>query len=188
MDKKAVVIYTSKRGSTKQYAEWIHEELSKICECDLFAFEESKKINLYEYDLIIYGGWIRGSGIVNFDVLRSRLDGELLDKMIVFGAGVANETPENYMQVWSLNIGKIDPKNKHKAILYILGGRYDPAKVTGFDGMLMKISKKVMLSGATASASEAAMLMKDRIENGCDLVKRENIDALIKDAKKKLNL
>ena len=93
MDKKAVVIYTSKRGSTKQYAEWIHEELSKLCECDIFAFEDSKKVNLYEYDLIVYGGWIRGSGIVNFDVLRSRLDGELLEK--VFRAQVTHIPYEN---------------------------------------------------------------------------------------------
>ena len=28
-------------------------------------------------------------------------------------------------------------------------------------------------------------MMKDRIDNGCDLVKRENIASLVKDAKKK---
>ena len=183
---KAIVIYSSKRGSTKQYAEWIAEELNKKCECDFVPFKESKQYNLYEYDLIVYGGWIRGSGIVDFDVLSKRLDEELLSKMVVFGCGIADETPDNYMQVWSLNIGKLDPHNECKSVMYILGGRYDPSAVTGLDKMLMGVAKKVMLSGATPDAEGATAKMKDRIENGCDLVKRENINSLVKDCLKKL--
>ena len=184
--KKAIVIYSSKRGSTKQYAEWIAEELNKNCECELVAFKDSKAYNLYEYDLIVYGGWIRGSGIVDFDVFSKRLDEELLSKMVVFGCGIADETPDNYMQVWSLNIGKLDPHNECKSVMYILGGRYDPSAVTGLDKMLMGVAKKVMLSGATPDAEGPAAMMKDRIEKGCDLVKRDNINSLIKDCLKKL--
>ena len=182
--KTAIVIYSSKRGSTQQYAEWIAEELSQDCKCDLMTFAESKGANLYEYDLIVYGGWIRGSGIVDFDNFSKCIDNELLSRMIVFGTGIADETPDNYMQVWSLNIGKIDPRNECKSTMYILAGRYNPAEVTGFDKMLMKIAKKVMLSGATADATDAAAKMKDRIENGCDMVNRDNIKSLIRDCKK----
>lgn len=184
--KKAIVIYSSKRGSTKQYAEWIADELAGDCECELVRFGDSKGYNLYEYDLIVYGGWIRGSGIVDFDNFRKNLDMELLSRMIIFGCGIANETPENYMQVWSLNVGKIDPHNEGKSILYILGGRYDPAQVTGFDGMLMKVCKKVLTSGKTKDGEAEADMMLSRIENGCDLVKKDNIASLIKDCKKKL--
>lgn len=184
---KSIVIYSSKRGSTKQYAEWIAEDLAKTCECEIVPFAESKNINLYEYDLIVYGGWIRGSGIVDFDNMRNRLDGELLDKMIVFGVGIANQTADNYAQVWSLNIGKIDPKNEHRTMMYILDGRYDPAAVTGFDAFLMKIVKKVLKSGSTKDASDDAEKMKSRIENGIDMVKRDNINSLIKDCLKIIN-
>ena len=184
--KKAIVIYSSKRGSTQQYAEWIAEDLKNTCECDLVAFKDIKPYNLYEYDLIVYGGWIRGSGIVDFDNLSKQIDEELLSKMIVFGCGIANETPENYMQVWSLNVGKIDPRNDCKSVLYILGGRYDPAKVTGFDGMLMKVCKKVLTSGKVDGAKDEANQMLDRIENGCDLVNRNNIKSLVKDCIKVL--
>ena len=183
---KVLIIYSSKRGSTEQYAKWLHESLSEACDATLVPFSESKKIDLYDYDLIVYGGWIRGSGIVDFDVLRKRLDGELLEKMIVFGVGVANPSAENYAQVWSINLGKIDPKNQHKTIMYILDGRYDPNNIDGLDGFLMKIMKKVLKSGSTKSASKEADMMEDRLVNGCDLVKRENLDSLIKDCKKKL--
>lgn len=183
---KTLIIYSSKRGSTEQYAKWLFESLSEFTDCTLSTYAESKQYDLYDYDLIVYGGWIRGSGIVDFDNLRKKLDGELLDKMIVFGVGIANQSAENYAQVWSINIGKIDPKNEHKTLLYILDGRYDPENLDGLDGFLMKIMKKVLKSGSTKSASKEADMMENRLVNGCDLVKRENLDSLIKDCKKKL--
>lgn len=185
--KKAIVIYSSKRGSTQQYAEWIAEDLAKDCECTLTTYKDIKAHNLYEYDLIVYGGWIRGSGIVDFDNLSKTLEPELLSKMIIFGCGVANETPDNYMQVWSLNVGKIDPHNECKSVLYILGGRYDPEKVTGFDKALMKVCKKVLTSGKVESAAEETNQMLDRIENGCDLVNCDNLKSLLKDCRKVLD-
>lgn len=179
---KAIVIYTSKRGSTAQYAEWIAEDLG----CSAVPLSDAKSINLYEYDCIIYGGWIRGSGIVDFDRFARMLDDELLSRLIVFGVGFADETAENYAQVWGYSIGKIDPKNEKKAILYILGGRYDPAAVRGADKFMMKIMRTVLVSGSTNDAKREANKIKDRIDKGVDLVKRENIDSLVRDAKKKL--
>ena len=181
---KAIVIYTSKRGSTKQYAEWIAEDLG--CEAVAFSDPRMKDINLYEYDCIIYGGWIRGSGIVNFDKFGKLLDDELMQKLIVFGVGMADETADNYAQVWGYSIGKLDPKNENRSILYILGGRYDPSAVQGMDKFLMKVMKTVLISGSTPDAKSRANFMKDRIENGVDMVFRDNIRSLVKDARKKL--
>ena len=184
MSKKAIVIYTSKRGSTKQYAEWIAEDLG--CEAVAFSDTRMKEINLYEYDCIIYGGWIRGSGIVDFDKFGKLLDDELMQKLIVFGVGMADETADNYAQVWGYSIGKLDPKNENRSILYILGGKYDPASVQGMDKFLMKVMKTVLISGSTPDAKSRANFMKDRIENGVDMVFRDNIQSLVKDARKKL--
>ena len=62
---KSIVIYTSKRGSTKQYAEWIAEDLG----CRAVPLDDVLKegMDLHGYGCVIYGGWIRGSGIVDFD-------------------------------------------------------------------------------------------------------------------------
>lgn len=179
---KSIVIYTSKRGSTKQYAEWIAEDL----ECRALPLSDAGDINLYEYDCIIYGGWIRGSGIVDFDKFARMLDDELMRRLIVFGVGFADETAENYAQVWGYSIGKIDPKNENKSIMYILGGKYDPSAVTGMDKFMMKIMRSVLLSGSTPEAKVQANKIRDRIDNGIDMVRRENIASLVRDAKKKL--
>lgn len=183
---KAVVIYSSKRGSTRQYAQWIAEELG--CEALALADPRVKDINLYEYDCIIYGGWIRGSGIVDFDRFGKMLDSELMQRLIVFGTGIADETAENYAQVWGYSIGRLDPKNENRAILYILGGRYDPASVTGLDRFLMKVMRTVLLSGSTPDAKGRADFMKERIDSGVDMVSRDNIASLVRDARRKLGL
>ena len=182
---KAIVIYTSKRGSTRQYAEWIAEDLG----CEAVDFSDLRRsgsyaVNLYEYDCIIYGGWIRGSGIVDFDKFGKMLDAELMQRLIVFGVGFADETPENYMQVWTFSIGKLDPHNENKSILYILGGRYDPSAVAGADKMMMKVMRSVLISGSTPEAKMQAKKIRNRIDNGIDMVSRDNIASLVRDARK----
>ena len=184
--RKSIVIYTSKRGSAKQYAEWIAEDLG--CESKALSDVIRSGIDLYEYGCIVYGGWIRGSGIVDFDKFAKLLDDSLMDRLIVFGVGFADETPENYAQVWGYSIGRIDPKNEHRILMYILGGRYDPAAVTGFDRFLMKTMRTVLLSGSTVDAKSQANKMKERIDCGCDLVSRGNIESLVRDARRLQNV
>ena len=164
--KKYIVIYTSKRGSTKQYAEWIAEDLG----CEALPLSDAQRLDLHEYDCVIYGGWIRGSGIVNFDKFAKMLDADIMDHLLVFGVGFADETADNYAQVWGYSLGKIDPKNEHRVLMYILGGRYDPAAVTGLDRFLMKTMRAVLLSGSTKDSKSQANMMKERIDNGCDIM------------------
>lgn len=180
--KEAIVIYTSKRGSTARYAEWIADELG----CTAVPLKAAKGIDLYEYRCIIYGGWIRGSGIVDFDRFGRMLDDELMKRLIVFGVGIADETPENYMQVWSLSIGRLDPRNENRSVLYILGGAFEPAALRGLDKLLIRIMKLVLVSGSTEDARERAFFMKDRLDNGVDLVSRDNICSLLRDARRLL--
>lgn len=179
---KAVVIYSSKRGSTERYARWIADDLG----CEAYPFDRIKEVNLYEYDAIIYGGWIRGSGIVDFDTFKKKwLSKDLYARLIVFGVGIANATPENYMQVYDINYKGLAREGAKNPTLYILSGAYDPEKITGMDKMLMGVMKKVLLSGAKgAGASDDAKDLASRLDNGIDLVKRENIGAIVKEAEK----
>ena len=48
----------------------------------------------------------------------------------------------------------------------------------------MKTMRAVLLSGSTKDSKSQANMMKERIDNGCDMVKRENIESLVKDARK----
>lgn len=180
MDEKAVVLYTSKRGSTREYAEWIAEDLGCEC-CNLKDFD---KATLSEYDLIVYGSWLRGSGIVDYDKLDSYLEGAK-DRTILFVTGVSEYNPANYLQICEINFN--GRENMDQMQLFFCPGRYDPAKIKGLDKMLMGVAKKVLKSGKTEDGAAGADQMIRYIEEGVDLVDRKYTEPILKAAHKILN-
>lgn len=56
---KTAVVFKSKYGSTKKYAQWIAEELS----CDIFERKNVKSDDLEAYDTVIYGGGLYAGGV-----------------------------------------------------------------------------------------------------------------------------
>ena len=87
---KTVVIYKSKHGSTKKYAEWIGEEL----ECPVLSADDFSKKELEDYENIIFGGCVQAGGIMGFDLIKKnmrRLAGKKLGEVQVLTAGAVKE-------------------------------------------------------------------------------------------------
>lgn len=60
-----IVVYKSKYGSTKKYAEWIADTLGT-------ELSDASKINiesLKKFDTIIYGGGLYASGIIGINLI-----------------------------------------------------------------------------------------------------------------------
>lgn len=80
----AIVIYKSKYGSTKTYAQWIAEELN----CSAVDAKSIKADDLLKYDTIIYGGGLYAEVINGITLITKNLD-KLADKKIaVFTTGI----------------------------------------------------------------------------------------------------
>ena len=73
----AIVIYKSKYGSTKQYAQWISKELG----CDAIDAKAVKIDDLLKYDTIIYGGGLYAE-VINGITLITKNTEKLKDKKI----------------------------------------------------------------------------------------------------------
>ena len=65
-----VVVYKSKYGSTKKYAEWIAEELK----CDIFDMKNITVDFLLKYDVIIYGGGLYAEIINGLYIITKNFD------------------------------------------------------------------------------------------------------------------
>lgn len=81
---KPIVIYKSKYGSTKAYAQWIAEELS----CEAIENKGLKAEDLSDYDTIIYGGGLYAEVIAGVTLITkniSKLEGK---KLVVFTTGI----------------------------------------------------------------------------------------------------
>lgn len=80
----AIVLYKSKYGSTKQYAEWIANELG----CDVKDAKGIKINDILDYDTIIYGGGLYAEIINGVSVITKnieKLDGK---KIAIFSTGI----------------------------------------------------------------------------------------------------
>ncbi len=81
---KGLVIYKTKYGSTKQYAQWIGEELG----CRV---AESKEISTYElenYDVIIYGGGLYAEVINGASLITKNIDRLKNKKIAIYTTGI----------------------------------------------------------------------------------------------------
>lgn len=81
---KSIVIYKSKYGSTKAYAEWIASELS----CEAVDAKNIRAEQLADYDAIVYGGGLYAEIIAGVSLITKNID-KLKDKKIaVYTTGI----------------------------------------------------------------------------------------------------
>ena len=80
----AIVIYKSKYGSTKTYAEWIAEELS----CKVVDAKQVKIDDLADYDTIIYGGGLYAEVIAGVTLITKNIEKLKDRKLIVYTTGI----------------------------------------------------------------------------------------------------
>ena len=66
---KTAIIYTSQTGFTKQYAEWLAEEVKGDC----FTIKEAEKKDFSGYDAVVFGGWCFAGTIKNLDWFKGKL-------------------------------------------------------------------------------------------------------------------
>jgi len=79
-----IVIYKSKYGSTKAYAEWIAEEIG----CEAVDAKKIKADMLSDYDTIIYGGGLYAEIISGVTLITKNIDKLAGKKIAVFTTGL----------------------------------------------------------------------------------------------------
>ncbi|EQB87367.1 menaquinone-dependent protoporphyrinogen IX oxidase [Clostridium punense] len=80
-----VVIYQSKYGATKKYAEWLAEELSG----DLLETKKATVEQIEKYDVIILGGGIYATGVAGISFLKKHYNRLKNSKIVVFAVGAS---------------------------------------------------------------------------------------------------
>ncbi len=87
-----IVLYKSKYGSTKQYAEWIAESLG----CKALDAKGVKPESLLAYDTIIYGGGLYAEMIAGLTLLTKNMDILKDKKIAVFSTGITPTDCRDY--------------------------------------------------------------------------------------------
>ena len=117
---RTLILYTSKTGNTKKYA----EDIAQAVNGDVFPLKKYKWKDVGDYDSIVFGGWVMGGKIQGIDDFLSHYD-EISDKnILVFSSGMGFVTLESRDRLISGNVLDI-----YHIRYYQLRGSFDYSKL-----------------------------------------------------------
>ncbi|MCI5940118.1 flavodoxin domain-containing protein [bacterium] len=117
---RTLILYTSKTGNTKKYA----EDIAQAVNGDVFPLKKYKWKDVGDYDSIVFGGWVMGGKIQGIDDFLSHYD-EISDKnILVFSSGMGFVTSESRDRLISGNVLDI-----YHIRYYQLRGSFDYSKL-----------------------------------------------------------
>ena len=173
---KAIVVYRSRSGFVKKYAEWIAEELS----VDLKEGSKVKVQDLLEYDTIIFGGGLYATGINGVKLITKNYDKLSGNKIIVFMSGASPGREEELAEVRSRNFTEEQLKNIK--FFYLRGG-FDFSKLKFPFTTIMRLMKWHLKRKKQLSPDDRGML--NAFDTPIDFTKKENIKELVDEAQRK---
>lgn len=172
-NKKVVVVYRSKSGYTKDYANWIAEDLK----CDIYEASKLKVSDLSAYETIIYGGGIYASGVNGVKLITKNLEALKDKKLIIFAVGsspVREETTE------SLRKFNIPMEQRDRIKFFYLRGGFDYSRLSPINKFAMSVLKMILKGKKNPTADERGLL--NCYTNPQNFSKKTNIEPIIQGA------
>lgn len=167
---KSLVVYKSKTGFTKKYAEWIAEKLS----ADIYNYKQINKKILKDYNVVIYGGSLHAVGIEGIKLIKDNLDILKGKKVVVFAVGASPFREETVEEVKNNNFSK---EQLGQIQFYYLRGGFNYNKLPFFDKLLMKLLQWKLKRKKVLKPDEKGML--NAYQKPADFTRKENIDSII---------
>lgn len=168
---KGIILYKSKYGATKKYAQWLQELTGYEC-------IETKKANIKEilkYDVIILGGGVYASGIAGLSFIKNNIDVLTDKKLAVFCAGASPYDEEVYEQIRTMHF-----KDKLENIpLFYCRGAWDMDNMTFADRTLCKLLQKAVAKQAPDTYEPWQKALMEAGKQKCDWTDKEYLNPLL---------
>lgn len=169
---KNVVVYKTKYGHTKRYAEWLSESLS----CDLYESSSIKSEDLLNYDNIIYGGGLYASGILGVDLITKSFDKLKNKNIVVFTVGLADPNiKEQFVPIINKNFTE---EMQDKINVFHLRGGIDYKKL-GIVHKAMMAALKKMVSNKKDDMTDEDKLMLQTYGDEVDFTDKNTIEPIV---------
>ena len=171
----AIVVYKTKYGSTKTYAEWIAEELS----ADIRDAKTVKADDLLKYDTIIYGGGLYAEVINGVSLITQNYEKLKDKKLIVYTTGI---TPPDVKEYYEGEVMEKNFKNGAGNIkIFNFMGKMILEELTPVHRAAIKSLKKIM--EGKKNPSEMVKLLIKLCDTFGDFTDKEAIGDLVEYAK-----
>src|SRR5574344_66080 len=87
---KTLILYTSKTGNTKAYA----EDIAKQVAADVAPLKGFRMKKMLDYDTIVFGGWVQGGTIKGLDKFLSDYKSIEKKNVLIFSVGMSIPTSD----------------------------------------------------------------------------------------------
>ncbi len=167
---RIVVIYNSKTGFTKRYAEWIAEAAG----ADRLELSAAKKKDLTAYKAIIFGGWACAGSISKINWFKGNIDKWSDKKLIAFCVGGGPiDNPEIGVALKQI-FNESERKRVHT--FYCPGG-FNYEKMSAPSRLMMKIFIKTLKAKKDKTESEQEKIKM--ISSSYDISDKKYIEPIL---------
>ena len=171
---KIVVVYKSKYGTTKRYAQWIAEELA----CAIFEQSKINPNDLSQYDTILYGGGLYAGSVAGLKKFLPRLGSALNKKLVLFMVGTTNPAETKvYAEIAKRNL---PAKWEDRFEVFALRGDQLFSKMSGLHRLLMRMPKSIAEKKPVAERTEDDNHFLENFGSDVIFTTREQIEPILR--------
>lgn len=154
---KAIVIYKSRYGFTKKYAQWIALELG----AELMEAGRIKPSDLRNYDVIIYGGGLYAGGVNGVSLITKSFQSIANKSLYLFTVGAADVSDEKNINSIRSSLSKVlTPEMESKINIFHFRGGIDYPRLNFIHRIMMSMMVKTIRK---KSESELSTEEKDML-------------------------
>lgn len=166
-----IVMYQSKYGATRKYAQWLGEELC----CDLVETKKATIEQIQKYDTIILGGGIYATGIAGISFLKKYYERLKNKKIIVFAVGAS---PYDKKAMLALKERNFKAELAHIPCFYCRGA-WDEEVMSWKDRTLCNLLKKAVEKKDPATYEPWESALMQAVGSQCDWTNKEYVRQIL---------
>lgn len=173
------IVYISKCGHTKQYAEWLKDELN----CDLYVGDKIDFSRLLSYKLIVFASGVYNDKIQIMDIIKKNISAINVQRTAVMvSTWYANDslTAKNM-----LIDGNYPDAFKNRVPLYVLNSGIDKKKISAVDNVKLLAAQLSIEKHEDRSSDDINSLAI--IKGYSDQTSKENLDFVVAGIKELMN-
>ncbi|MGL4772174.1 MAG: flavodoxin domain-containing protein [Clostridium sp.] len=175
--KKIAVVYESKYGTTKRYAEWIAEELGAT----IFEKKSIKPSDLDGFSTIVYGGGLYAGGVLGSSLITKNFDSFKNKKLVLFTCGLSD--PENEENIKGREAGisrTFNEEMREKIKFFHLRGGINYKKLGFMDKAMMAMVKRMVSKKTEQELNKENQELLETYGKVVDFTNRDSINGIVK--------
>lgn len=166
-----IIMYQSRYGSTKKYAEWLSEKTG----FDIIRTKEIKADMLDKYDIIVLGGGVYASGVLGLSFLKKNISKLKGKKLAVFCVGASPYDEKAIAQAREVHF-----KDEMKSVpLFYCRGAWDEDKMSFGDRTLCRMLQKAVAKQDPATYEPWQSALMCAVGQKCDWTDEKYLEPLI---------